>query len=110
MRRFQHGCELAALSLLLALPARAEEAGLPQLDTSLFAEQIFWLAVSFGVLYLLMSSVALPRVAKTKDNRKHVIAGELEAARVANEAARQAVAQVEKSLAVGSCRCAKPCQ
>ena len=89
---------LTASVVLLALPARAEEAGLPQLDTSLFAEQIFWLALSFGVLYLLMSVVALPRVAKTKDHRKQVIADELEAARIASDAARQAVAQVEKSL------------
>jgi F-type H+-transporting ATPase subunit b len=96
---------VTALSLVLtSLPVWAEEAGagekggLPMLDTSLFPEQLFWLAVSFVVLYILMSSVALPRVAKTQTNRRLMIELELDAARQANEAAKVAVAAVEKSL------------
>jgi F-type H+-transporting ATPase subunit b len=65
----------------------------------LFPEQLFWLAVSFGLLYVLMSGVALPRVARTQSNRKSVIASELEAAKAANETAKASVAKVEKSLA-----------
>lgn len=91
----------ALLSLgvtLFSLPVRAEEGGLPQLNTALYPEQLFWLAISFAVLYVLMSSVALPRVAKTQENRKNVIASELEAARLANDAANATVASVDKSL------------
>jgi F-type H+-transporting ATPase subunit b len=89
---------------LLSLPAWAEEAGegdkggLPQFDASLFPEQIFWLVVSFAVLYLLMAFVALPRVGKTQGNRKRVISAEIETARTANNAAKASVASVEKSL------------
>jgi len=91
------------LSVLLSSPGWAEEAGgdkggLPQFDTSLFPEQLFWLAVSFAFLYLMMSLVALPRVARTQTNRKTLIAAELEAARAANDTAKVAVASVEKSL------------
>lgn len=90
--------------LLSSLPSWAEEAGagekggLPQLDTSLFPEQLFWLAVNFAVLYVLMSFVALPRVSKTQGNRKTVIASEIEAARLASDSAKVMVASVEKSL------------
>jgi F-type H+-transporting ATPase subunit b len=87
--------------LLASLPVRAEEGGdkgLPQLDTTLFPEQLFWLAISFGALYLLMSRVALPRVARTQGTRRQVIASELQAAQAASDTAQATSAQVEKSL------------
>ena len=37
----------------------------PPLDTSTFPSQLFWLVVFFGLLYLLMSKVALPRLASS---------------------------------------------
>lgn len=36
--------------------------GPPQFDIGTFPSQLFWLAVSFGTLYLLMSGAALPRI------------------------------------------------
>jgi F-type H+-transporting ATPase subunit b len=92
--------------LLTSLPARAEEAGggekagMPQFDPSLFPEQIFWLVVSFLMLYVLMAFVALPRVSKTQENRKSVITKEIETARAANETAKASVGVTEKSLAI----------
>lgn len=89
---------VAAFVALISLPARAEEGGLPQLDTTLFPEQLFWLAVTFTILYVLMSKIALPRIARTQANRKDTITGELEAARKANETAKATMTAVEKSL------------
>lgn len=93
------------LSLILpSLPVLAEEAeegsgGMPQLDPSFYPGQIFWLVVTFGLLYLLMSSIALPRVARTQSNRKRVITAEIQAAREANNAAKASVAAMDRSLA-----------
>ena len=85
---------------LYALPALADEpkAGLPQLDPAYVPAQLFWLAISFGLLYLLMAFVALPRVRKTQDSRKQGIASELAAAAAANEQAKAMVVQYEKAL------------
>jgi len=98
-------CLLVLLSggaMLYALPLLAaesgEKSGLPQLDTTLFAGQLFWLALSFGLLYVLMAFVALPGVKRTQDNRHDVIASELAAATAANEAAKTMIAQYEKAL------------
>ena len=74
-------------------------AGLPQLDTALFPEQLFWLAVSFAILYVLMAYVALPAVRRTQDNRADTIAADLKAAEQANEQAKAMMAKYEKALA-----------
>jgi F-type H+-transporting ATPase subunit b len=93
----------SALPLLLSsVPAWAEEAeggSLPQLNPALFPEQIFWLILSFALLYVLMSRVALPRVTKTQENRSGILMAEVEAARLANNQAMAMVASSEKALA-----------
>lgn len=47
-----------------------KKSGLPQLDPSTYPSQIFWLLVSFALLYTLMSRVALPRVTEVLDMRQ----------------------------------------
>lgn len=94
---------LTLFSALAAMPAWAEEEaakkGLPQLDASYFPGQIFWLALTFGVLYILMSRVALPGVARVQKKREDVIAKDLAIANELNETAKKMVAEYEKVLA-----------
>ena len=89
----------AVSSLPLWAAEGGEGGGLPQLDSSLFPEQVFWLIVTFGLLYLAMSFVALPRVAATKENRARTIKDELKTAQHASEAAKAMVEATEKALA-----------
>ena len=56
------------------------DAGLPQFDTSTFASQIFWLGVTFIILYFYFSRVALPRLSATIEQRHATIKGDLEQA------------------------------
>lgn len=51
-------------------PAEKKKAGLPQFDTTTFASQIFWLTVSFVLLYLLMSRMSLPRISEVMEMRQ----------------------------------------
>lgn len=73
--------------------------GLPQLNPANFPTQIFWLALTFGVLYYLMSKKALPRVAEVLEARQERISRDLAKAAQLKEEAEAILAQVEKSLA-----------
>lgn len=88
-----------AVSSASALAAEGGGAGLPQLDPSTFATQIFWLAVTFIVLYLLMSRVALPRVRDVLEERERRITDDLEKAQRLKEEAEVVLAEYEKALA-----------
>lgn len=77
----------------------ANEDVFPPFDSTYFAPQLIWLALIFGALYLLMSKVALPRVAGIVSTRKQTISNDLLAASKAQENASAAAAAHEKTLA-----------
>ena len=72
---------------------------MPQLDLSTFPSQLFWLVVTFGLLYLLMSRVALPRVTAVMVARRASIDGDLERAAKMKAEAEAVMAAYERSLA-----------
>lgn len=51
--------------------------GFPPFQTETFASQLIWLAITFGLLYYLMSKVALPRVAEVLQQRSERIGSDL---------------------------------
>ncbi|WP_159946820.1 F0F1 ATP synthase subunit B [Rhizobium sp. 18065] len=56
-------------------------------DTSTFASQLLWLVITFGIFYMLMQKVIVPRVGGILENRHDRIAQDLdEAARLKSEA------------------------
>jgi F-type H+-transporting ATPase subunit b len=61
---------------------------MPQFDLATFPGQIFWLVVTFAVLFTLMSTIVLPTIGKTIDKREAKIQGDLDAAQKANDEAR----------------------
>lgn len=84
-------------ALLLSVPsALAAEGGasLPQLDTTTFSSQLFWLAISFSVLFILMWKVALPRVGDVIESRDQKIRADLERA----EQLRDEIAKTEEEI------------
>lgn len=61
----------------------------PPFDTTTFASQLFWLAITFGVLYYLMARVIVPRIGGILEDRSDRIVGDLaEAARLKEESER----------------------
>lgn len=79
--------------------AAAESAGMPQLDFGTFPNQIFWLVISLGVLYWVLSNIALPRIAAVLSDRQGAITGDLMAAEDFKTKAREAEAAYEQALA-----------
>ena len=79
--------------------SHGDSGGLPQLDFTTWPTQIFWLVVSFGLAYILMWRVALPRIGSVLEERHNRIQGDLKRAKAASENAEQARQAFEVMLA-----------
>jgi F-type H+-transporting ATPase subunit b len=76
----------------------------PPFQSENFPSQIIWLAVSFVVLYVLMSKIALPRIGSILDERSRRIGDDLAAAQRLKEQSDAAHAAYEKALAEARAR------
>lgn len=79
--------------------AHSEGAGLPQMDVSTFPSQIFWLVITFGLLYWIMSSIVLPRLGAAIEERRDRIADDLDRAAESKRMAEEAETSYNRSLA-----------
>lgn len=71
----------------------------PPFDSSTFASQIVWLAITFGLFYYMMSKMVLPRIAQTLEQRHDRIASDLAEAEKLKTETDEAIAAYEQSLA-----------
>jgi F-type H+-transporting ATPase subunit b len=71
----------------------------PPFDPSSFASQLLWLAITFGLFYLLMSKVIVPRIGGILEHRRDRIAQDLDEANRLKEEADNAIAAYEQELA-----------
>ncbi len=78
--------------------ADAASGGLPQLDVSTWGSQIFWLALTFAVLYFALSRFILPNLRDTIANRSDRIADDLDAASRMQREAEEAEKAYEAAL------------
>ena len=58
----------------------AESGGMPQLNPEFWISQIFWLTLTFGVLYITLSKLILPKISSNLELRKSQIQDNIEAA------------------------------
>jgi len=58
----------------------AESGGMPQLNPEFWISQIFWLTLTFGILYLVLSKLILPKISANLESRKSQILENIEAA------------------------------
>ncbi|WP_425410973.1 F0F1 ATP synthase subunit B [Hyphococcus sp.] len=91
------------LTAAAAAPAdahgEASSAGLPQLDPAWWPSQLFWLVVTFGVLYWLMAGRFLPSLGGAIEERRDRIADDLDQASEFKRQADEAEAAYNKALA-----------
>ena len=72
---------------------------MPQLDPSTFGSQLFWLAVSFVTLYVVLSVLVLPRIGATMAKRSEQLDGDLAEAEALRAKAEAALEAYEEALA-----------
>ncbi len=66
--------------LLIGKVFSAESGGMPQLNPEYWISQIFWLTITFGVLYVVLSRLILPKISSNLELRKSQISDNIEAA------------------------------
>lgn len=72
---------------------------MPQLDPAVFSPQLFWLAISFIVLYVVMARIALPRIGRVIEERRDRVADDLDQAEKFKAQTETALAEYEAALA-----------
>lgn len=73
--------------------------GMPQLCTDWMPNQLFWLAVTLVVMFLVLSRVAIPRIGAVLAERKGTITNDLAAAEELKQKAKAAERAYEEALA-----------
>ena len=85
------------LSFLFFMEAfAAESGGMPQLNPEFWISQIFWLTITFGILYVVLSKLILPKISTNLEIRKSQILENIEAAEKQREQSELNIAEYKK--------------
>jgi F-type H+-transporting ATPase subunit b len=76
-----------------------EHDAFPPFDPSHFPSQLLWLAITFGIFYVLISKVVTPRISGIIATRESRIAADLAEAKRMKDEADAAIAKYEQDLA-----------
>tara|TARA_B100000929_G_C15393541_1_gene382020 strand:+ start:202 stop:792 length:591 start_codon:yes stop_codon:yes gene_type:complete len=84
--------------VLLNTAQSAESGGMPQLNPEFWISQIFWLVLTFGILYLVLSKLVLPKISDNLETRKSQILENIETAEKQREESNNKIKQFEKII------------
>jgi len=91
--------QLIFLSFLFSEEAFASEnVGMPQLNPEFWISQIFWLILTFGTLYIVLSKLILPKISANLETRKLQILENIEAAEKHREESEQKIKEYGKII------------
>ena len=87
------------LSFLFFMEAfAAESGGMPQLNPEFWVSQIFWLILTFGVLYVVLAKLILPKISANLEIRKSQILDNIEAAEKQREESELKIEEYKKTV------------
>ena len=76
----------------------AESGGMPQLNPEFWVSQIFWLIISFGIMFIILSKMILPKISKNLESRKSQILENIEIAEKQRKESENKVKEFEKII------------
>ncbi len=76
----------------------AESGGMPQLNPEFWVSQIFWLTLTFGILYVVLSKLILPKISANLELRKSQIQENIEAAEKQRESSESKLKQYDEII------------
>jgi len=87
------------LSFLFLIEAfAAESGGMPQLNPEFWVSQIFWLTITFGTLYVVLSKLILPKISNNLEVRKSKILENIEAAEKQRKESEEKIKEYNKII------------
>ena len=75
-----------------------ESGGMPQLNPEFWVSQIVWLVLTFGVLYIVLSKLILPKISDNLESRKSQILENIETAGTQREESEKKLKEFEKII------------
>ncbi len=84
--------------LLTSLVESSESGGMPQLNPEFWFSQIFWLIITFGFLFIVLSKLILPKISANLETRKSEILENISAAEKQREASENKIKEYEKII------------
>ena len=79
-----------------------KSAGLPQMDIATFPSQLFWLVITFSLLYLFMWKFVIPRLGATIEERRDKISNDINDADNLNTEATDILKKYDEQMASAS--------
>jgi len=76
----------------------SESGGMPQLNPEFWISQIFWLTITFGILYVVLSKLILPKISSNLEIRKSQILENIEAAEKQRKDSELKIKEYEKII------------
>ena len=76
----------------------AESGGMPQLNPEFWVSQIFWLVLTFGLLYIILSKLILPKISNNLESRKSQILENIETAELQRKESEKKIKEFEKII------------
>ena len=78
----------------------AENGGMPQLNPEFWVSQIFWLVITFGILYVILSKLILPKISANLESRKSQISDNIEAADRQREESEKKLSEYDAIISI----------
>ena len=76
----------------------AESGGMPQLNPEFWISQIFWLIITFGILFVVLTKVILPKISDNLETRKSQILENIETADKQKEESENKIKEYDKII------------
>ena len=91
--------QILTLNFVLINNAQSgESGGMPQLNPEFWVSQIVWLILTFGILYIVLSKLILPKISNNLESRKSQILENIETAETQREESEKKLKEFEKII------------
>ena len=89
---------LTIFSIFYTSVNAAESGGMPQLNPEFWLSQIFWLTITFGLLYIILAKFILPKISGNLEMRKAQILDNIETAEKQRIESENKIKEYEKLI------------